>query len=557
MLARYVRNKSSSAGWRRQREAPFGRGAAWQARRLPWLLMTSLAVLLLSACASPQVTQALIAVTLFADGSTYRIELPAGSTVQQAFDKAGVLLTELDRSEPPLFTLLSDGAVIRLIRVREEFEVEKVIIPFERQIIQNETLPVGETRLSQPGENGVREITYRRLFENDQEISRTEVKSVTIKEPAPEIWMVGSQALFTSLPIPGRLAYLSAGNAWVMQSSTGERKAVVTTGDLDGRIFSLSPDRRWLLFTRDLKQEGVINTLWAARVDTEKTTLVDLKAANVVHFAQWSPDSKQVAYSTVEPREAAPGWQANNDLQLVRVSPGGLLAPTTTLVETNAGGFYGWWGTDYAWSPAGDRLLYARPDGIGFYDFEAESLTPFYNLLPFRTGSNWAWTPGSSWAPNGGMLYLVDHVAPPGAPDAEASQSFDLVALPLEGAKVTLVSRVGMFAYPVVSPLLTEPPAPGDFMVAYLQSLSPEQSENSRYRLAVMDRDGSNRQLLFPAEGVAGLEPQRVAWSPAPLEDEGYVIALVYQGNIWLVSVQDGTAQQITGDNLTVRIDWR
>jgi hypothetical protein len=93
--------------------------------------------------------------------------------------------------------------------------------------------------------------------------------------------------------------------------------------------------------------------------------------------------------------------------------------------------------------------------------------------------------------------------------------------------------------------------------VAYLQSLNPEQSEDSRYRLAVMDRDGSNRVLLFPAEGLTGLEPQQVAWSPAALAEEGYVVALKYQGNIWLVSVLDGQAQQITGDGLTVRLDWR
>lgn len=512
---------------------------------------------LLTACISPKVTQTLITVTLSADGSIYRLELPAGSTVQQAFDKAGIVLSELDRSEPPLFTLLSDGASVRLIRVREEFEVEKVIIPFERQEIQNETLPVGERRLSQPGENGLKEITYRRLFEDGQEVSRSEVKTVIIKEPVAEIVMIGSQTPFTSLAIPGRLAYLSSGNAWVMEKSTGERRAVVTTGDLDGRIFCLSPDGRWLLFTRDLKKEGQINSLWAVRVDEERSVLVDLKAENIVHFAQWSPDSARIAFSTVEPRQAPPGWQANNDLQLLRLSPSGLISPVSVLVETNFGGVYGWWGTEFLWSPLGDRLAFARPDGIGFFNLEDETQIPFRTVLPLQTGADWAWVPGLSWSPDGQVLYGVDHIAPPGAALAEASPLFDLVALPLQGPEIKLASRVGMFAYPVVSPFLQDASEPGGYWVAYLQALNPDQSGTSRYRLAVMDRDGSNRNLLFPAEGLTGLDPQRVVWSPAPLGEEGYVVALIYQGNIWLVSVEGGQTQQITGDGQTVRLDWR
>jgi len=521
------------------------------------LLTIFVVSLMLAACTPPKVTQALVSVMLTADGSSFRIELPAGSTAQQAFDKAGITLSTLDRSDPPVYTVLSDGAAVRLIRVREEFEVEKVVIPFERKVIQNETLPVGESRLSQPGKNGTKEITYRRLFEDGVETSRTEVKSVVLEEAVPEILMIGSQTPFTSLPIPGRLAYLSAGNAWIMEKSTGERKAMVTTGDLDGRIFSLSPDGRWLLFTRKVDRTGAINSLWAVRVDEEKTVLVDLKVGNVIHTAQWSPDSSSIAFSTVEPRDAAPGWQANNDLQLVKLSASGFVSPAETLIETNSGGVYGWWGTEFAWSPEGDRLVYARPDGIGFYNLEDKSQEPLRPILPLQTGGDWAWVTGVNWGPDGQVLYEVDHVAPPGSSAAEQSPLFDLIAVLVRGPAISLVSRVGMFAYPTPSPLQIDPQGEQGYQVAFLQALNPDQSDSSRYRLVVMDRDGSNRMILFPEEGAPGLDPQRVVWSPAALEEEGFVVAVIYQNNIWLVSVGDGKAQQITGDGLTVRIDWR
>jgi hypothetical protein len=73
-----------------------------------------------------------------------------------------------------------------------------------------------------------------------------------------------------------------------------------------------------------------------------------------------------------------------------------------------------------------------------------------------------------------------------------------------------------------------------------------------------MDRDGSERRLLFPPPDQPGLEPQTVVWSPQPLSAEaGYVIAVVYSGNLWFVESESGRAYPITGDGLISRIDWR
>jgi hypothetical protein len=35
------------------------------------------------------------------------------------------------------------------------------------------------------------------------------------------------------------------------------------------------------------------------------------------------------------------------------------------------------------------------------------------------------------------------------------------------------------------------------------------------------------------------------------------MIAVVYQGNIWFINPNDSQAHQVTGDGLTVRIDWK
>lgn len=300
----------------------------------------TLAGLVMLGCSPVQAPQTTIEVTVSTADETISVDLPLGSTAEEALDAAGVEIGELDRSEPPLYTLLTDGNQVRLVRVSEEFDIEEVVIPFESQTLRNESLPEGERRLIQAGVNGVQEITYRIVFEDAVEISRNPVKSVTLQEAVPEIVMIGSQNAFTPVSLPGTIVYLSGGNAWLMEGASGERRPVVTSGDLDGRVFSLSPDGEWLLFTRaEDDDELTINSLWVARLD-DPELLVDLEARNIIHFADWVPAAVlQIAYSTVEPRSTAPGWQANNDLVLVSFSPTGWVSDPEQLVDANAGGY--------------------------------------------------------------------------------------------------------------------------------------------------------------------------------------------------------------------------
>ena len=116
---------------------------------------------LLTYCAFPQRQKGNITVTVYTDGSSQAVDVPAGSTVRETFENIGITVNSLDRSDPPLFTVLSNGAEIYLIRVEEEYIVEMSILPYETQVLRNESLPEGESRLIQPGVNGVQETTFR------------------------------------------------------------------------------------------------------------------------------------------------------------------------------------------------------------------------------------------------------------------------------------------------------------------------------------------------------------------------------------------------------------
>ena len=533
-----------------------------------WMMLLAF---LIASCSVPKASQKQISINVNADGKTLTVQLPPDSTVQQALDTASLSLGSLDRTEPPVYNTLSNGDSVQLVRVTEKYDVEQVVIPFEHQTLRNESLPKDKDVLLQSGKNGVEEITYRRVFEDGAEVSGQPVpiKTTILQESVPEIVMTGVQTPYVPVAVPGRLVYLRDGNAWMIEETTGNRKAIVTKGDLDGYIFSLSTDGTWLLFTRRSKEEGQINSLWAAQIGKEPDQLIDLEAKNVVYFADWVPGSTtQVVYSTVEPQIAAPGWRSNNDLHLLTIFKSKRIEQSEVKLETSLAGVYPWWGVSFEWATNPLRLAYANDHQVGVLDVTIKDLemkvdqtSPLLDFNPLQTNASWAWVPGISWGPDGGIIYTQDHIAPPGTTLPEESQRFDLAALPLEGIPpLHLVSQVGMFAYPLVSPI--QPQATGEkaYQVAYLQAAFPSQSETSRYRLVVMDRDGSNPKALFPAEGVPGLTPQREwgAWSPAPLPTSShFAITVIYQGNLWLVDAATGEAQQITGDNLTSRVSWK
>ena len=539
--------------------------------RTNYILFRSIGFLLLSfslySCSSPKITQELLSVTIAADRKVIQVKVPAGSTVQQALENSQIAIGELDRVQPSLSAELSEGSEIIVTRIREELYTRQVIIPFTYQEFMNEALPEGEKRLSQAGVNGLQEETYRRILENEIEVSNEIVQTTIITEAIPEVVMVGSQSLTNAVYLPGKLAYLSAGNAWIIENTSANRKLVVSTSDLDGRIFSLSKNGKFLLFTRRSKDEYSINKLWMASLEHDPIKIIDLEVDNIVHFAEFSQDSSWVAFSTAEWREAPPGWQANNDLYMLNVNNDSALAAPSMLLPTNSGGIYGWWGNGYSWSPDQSNILFMRPDGIGIIGTTSGTQTQLLSINPYQTGADWAWVPAAAWSPDGTVIYTVDH-NPPDSEGAQSSQ-FNLVAFPpFGGTAVTLKESVGMFAYPIPSPINVNAenihPAPGEvqsqdmYSVAYLQADAPEESATSKYSLYLMDPDGLNSHRIFPPENTPGLDPQHVVWSPVVMGDSrNYSIALIYNGNIWIIDSGTGVAQQLTVDGLADRIDWR
>jgi Tol biopolymer transport system component len=516
---------------------------------LPVVLLLLLAVGLAS-CASPHASPPDVAIHITADGVTHDLRVVAGTTVASALAQADLALGDLDRVTPPLYSLLADGAAVKIIRVRETFEMEQIDIPFERQVVRNEAFPADETRLVQAGRNGRQEITYRVVTEDGVEISRSPIKNALLESPQPEILMIGSNATFRAVPITGLLAYADSGNAWILSGDTGNRLPLTAAGNLDSRVFAISPDGQWLLFSRDSK--GEVNALDVVATGGSSQP-ISLSVSSVPHFAGWSPkEPRTIAYSTVQPVSVFPGWKALNDLNILTFDAKGAVTGKTTLLAPNAEGAFSWWGMDFAWSPDGTRLAYSRADEVGWIARTGGARKPLLTITPFRTLADSVWLPPIAWSADGAFLLTVRHGPPTGMELPADSPVFDFIAVPAVGGDPILIQeRAGLYADPVAGPLQKGGSEQG-YNVAFLQALRPLESDRSKYRLMVCDRDGSNLSAVFPAAGEQGLSGQAVAWSP-----DGGQIASVYQGNLWIIDVTTGLSQQITGDGQVTAVDWK
>jgi hypothetical protein len=204
------------------------------------------------------------------------------------------------------------------------------------------------------------------------------------------------------------------------------------------------------------------------------------------------------------------------------------------------------------------KLAYARPDQVGLVDQDGGYLKPMLDITPFNTRSDWVWVPSVAWVNQGDALILTTH-APSGGPiSPEDSERFDLAAASVvNAATVPLARDVGMFAYAAGAPT-TANDTGSPQQIAFLQAILPAESDRSGYRLAVMDRDGSNRRLLFPESDAGGLEPQIPVWSPGSAEGQtGGLLVVILEGDLWLIQAKDGDAFRATGEGTLTRIDWR
>ena len=383
-------------------------------KRSIWWAIVALVILIIAGCTTQD--EPVILVTVVADGRELSFRYNEPITVEQFLAEAEIEFDPAtDRVNPQLWTQIFDGIRITIVRVEEDEYCETVTIPFERQIRPSENLAPGEEQTASLGRNGEQEVCYRIRIENGIPGEPTEISRVTTLDPEPEIVFVGPSEELEPVAIQGTLAYINNANAWIIRGSSTRKRPLTFSGDLDDRVLSLSPDGRNLLMARNTETDSAFgNQLWLIN-DTvsDNARPISLVPQDVL-YAEWVPGRENtISYSTAEPRQAAPGWQALNDLWIMRIDlgTGDQINIDEVLERGTNGGLYSWWGRRYEWSPNGDRLAWIHADSVGLIDLEDEELDePLVTYVEVNPlGSNWSWRTSVSWSYDNNFLLTTVH----------------------------------------------------------------------------------------------------------------------------------------------------
>jgi Tol biopolymer transport system component len=504
----------------------------------------ALVALLFAGCsAPPTLSPATYEVTLNVDGTSHSFETQT-RTVREFLDETDIELGPLDRVSPPEITVVRDGMTVSIVRISYSTTVMTQTIPFERQVMRDATVPEGESQLLQSGRSGTLERRYRITYEDQEEVERVLVSEELLVQPQDEVRLVGTKPKLQNLEIEGTLAYLSNQDAWSIRDSSFQRRRLTHLGDLDGRVFALSPDGRQLLFTRVVTASAHVNELWIVSTTEASPNPVPLSLEDVL-WAGWASDGDTLAWTTAETTEQAPGWRGRNDLWTGRLSDRRTLVSRRQILEPEAGGGHGWWGTRYSWSPEGERLAFSRPESIGVVELDTRGRLELLDFAALRTFSSWAWHPAISWSPDGAFIASVTHAPLEGDETPEESPVFNLVSLETTGSySATLAVEVGTWAAPTFSPDGTT--------LLFGRALVPYQSATSRYVPYLIDIDGSNQRPLYAPVGDGGLELPVWIWSPS-----GDAIALIDDGDAQILTLGESTPLDLTDEGSVTLIDWR
>ncbi len=574
---------------------------AMQPKLRVFFLICTVILTVLTGCTDNE--EPLVTVTIVHDNASEVVVIANETTVADVLRRAQISLGDLDNVNPPPHSRIQDGMTITVQRVRQDTDTVEEIIPFEQRIVPTDSLPAGQREVLQPGVNGVAHVTYRFVYIDGVLREQTEIRSFIQTPPVMELVLEGRQSQLSPVIVSGTLAYISGGNAWIMRENSTNRRALTQDGGVDGLVFELSSDGKRLLFTRNLvtaaAESGSLatttppenrvpgepfNSLWVILdISDPNSEPIRLDLENI-RYAAWVPATQRtIVYSTAEPTTGSPGWRASNDLWRATISATGAIVRPRPLLEACANcGIYGWYGTVFEISPDGSTFAWAQADVIGILvpdvlsepDGEERTPTPTptptaleeptslaaaytrQSLTTFvpRPAIDFVWIPQVAWSPDGQIVVAATHGAPLGSQLPEESPVFNLTAFLINGGySADIVEQAGMWATIQFSPASTTD-TPQGIQIAYLQAINPLESFLSKYQLVIMDRDGSNRRTIFPPQDQPGLEVKELrpfVWSPS-----GRQIAVIYQGNIYLVDVVTGISQQVTGDGLASSPRW-
>lgn len=134
---------------------------------------------------------------IFVDGQELSIKTTA-LLVDDIIAEAGVDLGENDIVHPGKQVEVSGPSKIEIIRVTETVQSDTVNMPYGTIIEVSDDLEAGQSKLVQEGVDGQKEVKYRIIFEDGNEIRRELIEESVLQDPVPEKFIRGRENLYVT-----------------------------------------------------------------------------------------------------------------------------------------------------------------------------------------------------------------------------------------------------------------------------------------------------------------------------------------------------------------------
>jgi uncharacterized protein YabE (DUF348 family) len=143
-----------------------------------------------------------IELTITVDGKSIKSKTSA-RTVGEALAEAGIPLLASDYSLPSENKALPSNGQIKVVRVRESVLLAQKSIPFESQLVAAPDVPLDQTQILSPGENGLSVQRIRIRYEDGNEVSRLMEDETTVRPPKTRTLGYGTKVEVTTATVNG------------------------------------------------------------------------------------------------------------------------------------------------------------------------------------------------------------------------------------------------------------------------------------------------------------------------------------------------------------------
>ena len=117
--------------------------------------------------------------------------------------EAGIPLIGLDYSLPAENEPLPSDGQIRVVRVSESVQLAQKPIPFESELQASADVPLDQTQILQPGENGLTVQRIRIRYEDGNEISRLTEDETLVRPPKTRLLGYGTKIEVKTATVDG------------------------------------------------------------------------------------------------------------------------------------------------------------------------------------------------------------------------------------------------------------------------------------------------------------------------------------------------------------------